>query len=270
MIVLDRSNSMRYSLDGVGTAATASATRWAAAVSAVNGMIDKATEVDFGLILFPGEYGANGDGVNDSPPRYTCTTYDATSCPLPADGNSGCVPLAQWLTDYPTGKGRGSDPPLPPDLYCSQQITVAVSPGAGSSAKVKPLITRDSTPLCFGTPIANGLLAAKAAKSSFVVLITDGDNNCGAADSFSDTVKSMSDAGTKVFVVGINGSVAADITATGLKALNKAACAGGVPADPSQCTGKTYTGTSPAFYLSTNAAKLSSDLAGIATKLTCK
>jgi hypothetical protein len=270
MIVLDRSNSMRYSLDGLGTAATAADSRWAAAVSAVTGMIDKATEVDFGLILFPGQYGPNGDGVNDSPPNYTCTTYDAKDCPLPADGNSGCVPLAKWMTDYPAGKGRGSDPPLPPDLYCSQAVTVAVSPASGSSAKVKPLINRDTTPLCFGTPIANGLTAAKAAKSSFVVLITDGDNNCGAVDSFSDTVKSMSDAGTKVFVVGINGSSATDISATGIKALNKAACAGGVPADPSQCSGKTYTGTGTAFYLSTSAAKLSSDLAAIATKLTCK
>ena len=259
MIVLDRSNSMRYSLDGVGTAATAAETRWAAAVTAVNGMIDTATEVDFGLILFPGQYAPNGDGLNDSPSHGFAD----------ADGNSGCVPLAQWMKDYPAGKPRGSDPPLPSDLYCSQQITVSVAPAVGSSAKVKPLITRDSTPLCFGTPIANGLLAAKAAKSSFVVLITDGDNNCGSADSFSDTVKSMSDEGTKVFVVGINGTTATDISAVGIKALNKAACAGGVPADPGQCTGKTYTGTGKAFYFSTDAAALADDLAEIALKLTC-
>jgi hypothetical protein len=71
-------------------------------------------------------------------------------------------------------------------------------------------------------------------------------------------------------VVGIDGSTATDRSALGIKALNKAARAGGVPADPSQCIGKTYTGTGPAFYLSTNAAKLSADLAAIATKLTCK
>jgi hypothetical protein len=217
MLVLDRSMSMRWTPTSTKvTSADIDNTRWAIAVRAVTAMMGStAPYVNYGLVLYP---------------RYS--PYNAGTGP---SNDSGCQTLPDALV-----RGYTSQPMA---AACSAP-DVDVTPADGSNDSVKNRVTRDKTYLCDYTSTGVALKQAGTAKPDYVILVTDGEYNCGG-DPLTE-VQTLAKNGAKVFVVGFDGSKT--IGAAVRQKFNEAACAGGVPYDKTACKDGKYVGPAKAFY----------------------
>jgi hypothetical protein len=237
MLVLDRSMSMRWTPTNTKVGPSdLDDTRWAIAVRAVTAMIGKtAPYVDYGLVLYP---------------RYSA--YNPGSGP---SNDSGCQTLPDALA-----RGYSSQPM---GNACSAP-DVDVQPGEGSTAGVQGRVTRDRTYLCDYTPTGVALKQAGTAKPDYVILVTDGEYNCGG-DPVAE-VQALAKNGAKVFVVGFDGSNT--IGAAVRQKFNEAACAGGVPDDKTACKDGKYVGPGKAYF-DTAGEDLIAVLGYIGGTLTC-
>jgi hypothetical protein len=254
MIVLDRTGSMAQRPDGSmppNSAAGVTQTKWYAAVNTIEDVVTSYQDtVRFGLALFPRD--PDGEGGRD------------------------CSNLDTWLAQYL--------PPESNDLRC-QPAEVAVATGEGNAAAIDAAIDVMGTGLCRTTPIGAGLFAAQGAlaasaaadRSQFVLLITDGDDNCdddaGYDTDSLPTADALAAAGIRTHVVGFDGS-GAGIDA---RHLNDLACAGGTAPDPVRnCVAgaggmRAVAAPSPArlFLLAEDQVALTSTLMRIADDIAC-
>ena len=237
MLVLDRSMSMRWTPTSTKVSlADKPNTRWAIAVDAVTQMMGSTPPyVNYGLVLYP-RYSPYNPGTSTS-------------------NDSGCQTLPDALA-----RGYSSQPM---GNACSAPAT-DVTPGEGSNESVKGRVTVDRTYLCDYTPTGIALKQAGTAKPDYVILVTDGEYNCGG-DPLTE-VQALAKDKAKVFVVGFDGSNT--IGAAVRKKFNEAACAGGVPDDKTACKDGKYVGPGNAFY-DTIGADLIQTLKSIGSNLTC-
>ena len=245
LIVLDRSSSMRYRPDGtaIKDPSQEDDARLAKAAAAVATLVNSAPSyVQFGLELFP--------------------IYVAPS----SDDKSGCLDLQTFLTkEAPVLPNHLQSAP-PSNTYCTAPV-INVQPGDGNS-EVLSQVTESGTPLCFGTPTWYALEQATTVTTDFVILITDGANNCdangqliddGSAGTATDRAKLISGVsdltaqGVKTIIVGFT-AYGGDISQDSVDDLNQMACIGGMPADPTACSGSTYVGPNNAFYFANDPA----------------
>jgi hypothetical protein len=159
---------------------------------------------------------------------------------------------------------------------------VVVPNGIGQSGAIAAAVDRDTTHLCFSTPIglalgtARDALAAVASptRRQFVVLVTDGGETC-----FTNPGQVVADLlahGIFTFVVGfakLGDAAPGDFDAA---LLDDLACIGGTAPDPTQnCThnGHAYLGAkshnTSLFYLAGSGDELEQALHGIAGEVCC-
>jgi hypothetical protein len=215
--------------------------RWAKVATAVESMIQKSPSyVRWGLVLFPRFY-----------------------APDPAN-HLGCATLPDAIIN---GYTKTNDP-----LVCDKgELTVSPSLDGTSTQKVLDQISVEGTYLCDQTATAIALQTAAQVNPDYVILVTDGEYECGQDPS--DEVVALASKGAKTFVVGLDGSATA-LGAKGRASLNDCACAGGVPAEPAACSGTSYDAASGknSFYFASdaNGDSLLPILNGLSDKFSCQ
>ncbi len=217
LILLDRSCSMRRTpMNGAATAASGTS-KWSIAVAAIHGITATyPTQVRWGLIYLP-RGGTMADGVSCA---GSAVCGGTTTCPEVA--------------------------PAPASGPRVDAILGGISPfvGCGTGAQVAI------------TPIRQGLAGAgmvtqlhDAARSNYVMLITDGEETCVGMPALVSTVSALRTAGIRTAVVGFGAAGAGGVNPVELNAM---ATAGGVPS-----SGATQ------YYAANDAASLQSALTGI-------
>jgi len=247
MIVLDRTYSMANRPDGTwppNTPAGLDDTKWAIAVRTIDAITAAPADatIRFGLELFPHDPGGGA-----------CPTLDGV--------------FQDQVTTNPN----------------CQSGDVVVPVGGGSAAAIAAAIPRDTTPLCGTTPIGSALKTAADAlakiadpsRAQFVVLVTDGGENCT-----SDPVgvaTALAASGVRLFVVGFGTTTDAGATSLDVTLLDDLACVGGTASNVrTGCVSvngtpiAARTGGGRQFYLADSEAALAASFRGIAGSVACQ
>jgi hypothetical protein len=180
MIVMDRSGSMAWSLNNSNCAAQGSDSRWDVALRALERLLgDFAEEIRFGMILFPGRSNPGSDPDN-------CSGRE-------------CVDVGGVL--YEVGQGNATN--ILGDLNTSSDTPCRF----GNPNVFGELCT-------LGTPLAGALGVARnyqglndATRPNYVLVITDGEENCNGNPS--NVVRQIRNRTpeVKTFVVGFTQGV---------------------------------------------------------------
>ena len=192
----------------------------------------------------------------------------------PKDPGKGCITLAEKVMNK-----AATNP------NC-QEGEILVPPGAGSSAKIAPLLDPKTAHICTSTPTGAGLLTAadylkankQAGHDQYIMLVTDGadwDQSCPTPNPLT-VVHQLAKDGIKTFMVGFSATGDVKPGGTGAPFLNDMACAGltakGFP-DTCVMTSEGYKAKTPAgetLYLqASDGAALTVAFNGIAAELCC-
>ena len=243
LIVLDRTVSMRRTPSGglpSNTVGGRAQSKWGLAVNAVHQLTAAPTDgtVRFGLELFPKN-----------------------------PGGGQCKTLPQILSGI-----------SPTNSYC-QSGEVLTPPELSIGSTIDTELTQDNTPLCASTPIgaaldsaANQLMATSAAgHTQFIVLVSDGRENCGTGPV--NAIAQAAQDGVLTHVIGFG----ADLDAVNVQLLNAMACAGQTAKDfATSCvmSGTTYVpvqpnSTVPLYYDARDGTALQTQLNTVTGQLCC-